>query len=139
LVSTAYHRTSNTLVAKRWFEAAGGRKTAARGALDNEHVAKVQFQLLSIFFGFAQLFNPRLYLIYRIKDDVIANVIDPDFMAALTGAGSPLLPGPRQIRSFECQARPGREPVARVHGTLLLLCTLQTQEQFLRGSVPMRF
>jgi hypothetical protein len=33
--------------------------------------------------------------------DVIANVIDPDFMVALTGAGSPLLPGPRQIRSFD--------------------------------------
>jgi len=32
---------------------------------------------------------------------MIANVIDPDFMVALTGASSTLLLGPRQIRSFD--------------------------------------
>jgi hypothetical protein len=48
--------------------------------------------------------------------DVIANVIDPDFMVALTGASSPLLLGPRQIRSFDeggqCDSRICTEPIA---------------------------
>ncbi len=37
--------------------------------------------------------------------DMIANVIDPDFVVALAGAGSTLLLGPRQVRSFDegCQ------------------------------------
>jgi hypothetical protein len=33
--------------------------------------------------------------------DVIANVIDPDFVVALAGAGSTLLLGPWQVRSFD--------------------------------------
>jgi hypothetical protein len=74
LVSTAYHRTSDTLVAKWWLDGAGGRKTAARGALGNDHLAKFQFQLPSIFFGSSQLFNPRLYLLYRIKDGTIEDL-----------------------------------------------------------------
>jgi hypothetical protein len=57
-------------VAKRWLDRAGGRKTARR-ALGNGHVAKFQFQLPSIFLGSSQLFNPRLYLLYRIKDGAI--------------------------------------------------------------------
>ncbi len=44
-------------MAKWWLDGAGGRKTAARGALANDHVAKFQFQLPSIFFGSSQLFN----------------------------------------------------------------------------------
>src|SRR5882724_6692950 len=64
LVSTAYHRTCDALVAKRWLDGSEGWKTAIRGALDIRVVAKFQFQLPSVFFRLSQFFDPRLYFLY---------------------------------------------------------------------------
>jgi hypothetical protein len=61
-------------VAKWWLDGAGGRETATRAALGNDHLAKFQFQLPSIFFGLSQFFDPRLYLLYRFKYGTIEDL-----------------------------------------------------------------
>jgi hypothetical protein len=74
LLSTAYHRTCDTLVAKWWLDGRGRPKTVIGVALDNPVVAKFQFQLPPVFFCLAQFLDPYLYLLYCVKHGTIEDL-----------------------------------------------------------------
>ena len=86
------------------------------------------------------------------KDRIIPLLSRPRWRRPTIPAAFPVIPSPSARRRMGASfVSPGKPPplssvetvvaksLSRLERTLLFLCTLQTREQFSRGSVPMRF